>query len=194
LLLQISVSSGTLSLCYCTYPYKVIKKRRGNWKNTYSSVGIATRYGLDGPGRGDIFRTCPDRPWGLPSLLYNGYRVSFRGVKRPGRGVDHPPSSSVRVKERVQLYLYSTSGPSRPILGRSLPFFTNVIALVLTSQHTQSKEYFTRKKPHCNMWLLFIQNHLGRKIKYSISKAIVSFANVPSSHDLYSTEQSFFKS
>jgi hypothetical protein len=28
------------------------------------------------------------------------------GVKRPGRGVDHPPSSSVEVKERVELYLY----------------------------------------------------------------------------------------
>jgi hypothetical protein len=44
-----------------------------------SSVGIATRYGLDGPGiesRWDeIFRTHPDWPWGPPSLLYNGYRV-----------------------------------------------------------------------------------------------------------------------
>ena len=44
-----------------------------------SSVGIATRYGLDGPGiesrLGKIFRTRPDRPWGPPSLLYNGYRV-----------------------------------------------------------------------------------------------------------------------
>jgi len=27
------------------------------------------------PGGGEIFRTCPDRPWGQPSLLYNGYRV-----------------------------------------------------------------------------------------------------------------------
>ena len=45
-----------------------------------SSVSIATGYGLDGPGiesrwGGEIFRTCPDRPWGPPSLLYNGYRV-----------------------------------------------------------------------------------------------------------------------
>jgi hypothetical protein len=43
------------------------------------SVGIATGYGLDGPGPnpggGKIFCTCPDRPWGPPSLLYNGYRV-----------------------------------------------------------------------------------------------------------------------
>jgi hypothetical protein len=49
-----------------------------------SSVGIATSYGLDGPGiesrwGGEIFRTCPDRPWGPPSLLYNGYRVFPEG-------------------------------------------------------------------------------------------------------------------
>jgi hypothetical protein len=32
---------------------------------------------------------------------------SFPGVKRPGCGIDHPPSSSAEVKERVELYLYS---------------------------------------------------------------------------------------
>jgi large subunit ribosomal protein LP1 len=32
------------------------------------------------PGGGEIFRTRPDRPWGPPSLLYNGYRV-FPGGK-----------------------------------------------------------------------------------------------------------------
>jgi len=37
---------------------------------------------------------------------------SFPGVKRPGRGVDHPPASSAEVKERAELYLYSPSGPS----------------------------------------------------------------------------------
>jgi hypothetical protein len=41
-----------------------------------SSVDITTDYGLDGPGIesrwGEIFRTCPDRSWVPPSLLYNG--------------------------------------------------------------------------------------------------------------------------
>ena len=49
-----------------------------------SSVGIATRYGLDGPGIesrwGENFRTHPDRPWDPPSLLYSGYQV-FPGGK-----------------------------------------------------------------------------------------------------------------
>ena len=52
------------------------------------SVGIATRYGLDGPGiesrwGRDIFRTCPDRPSGPSSLLYNAYRL-FPGGKAVG--------------------------------------------------------------------------------------------------------------
>jgi hypothetical protein len=33
-----------------------------------------------------------------------------------------PPPSSAEVKERVELYLYSPSGPSWPVLGRTLPF------------------------------------------------------------------------
>jgi hypothetical protein len=63
-----------------------------------SSVGIATDYGLDGPGIesrwGEIFRTCPDRPWSPSSLLYNGYRVFPGGRKRPGRDADPSPPSS----------------------------------------------------------------------------------------------------
>jgi hypothetical protein len=46
---------------------------------------------------------------------------SFPGVKRQRSGVDHPPLSSAEVKERVQLYLYSPSGPSWPVLGWTLP-------------------------------------------------------------------------
>ena len=40
-----------------------------------------------------------------------------RGVKRPGRGVDHPPPSSAEVKARVPLYFYSISGSWWPVLG-----------------------------------------------------------------------------
>jgi hypothetical protein len=57
------------------------------WKPSPFGVLIGTRYGLDGPGiesRGnEIFRTCPDRPSGPLSLLYNGYRV-FPGGKAAG--------------------------------------------------------------------------------------------------------------
>jgi hypothetical protein len=57
-----------------------------------SLVGIATGYGLDGPGIesrwGEIFRSCPDRPWGPHNLLYNGYRVFSGGRKRPRHDTD----------------------------------------------------------------------------------------------------------
>ena len=69
-----------------------------------SSVGIATDYGLDGPGSNpggdEIFRTCPDRPWVPPSLLYNGYWVFTRGKERSRRDADTSlPSSAVIKKE-----------------------------------------------------------------------------------------------
>ena len=68
-----------------------------------SSVGMANDYGLDGPGSnaggGEIFRTCPDPPWGPPSLLYNGYRVFLGGKERPGSDTDPSPLSSAAVKK-----------------------------------------------------------------------------------------------
>jgi hypothetical protein len=36
----------------------------------------------------------------------NGYQVSFPWVKRLGHGIDHPPPSSTRIKERVEVNLY----------------------------------------------------------------------------------------
>ena len=66
-----------------------------------SVVSIATGYGLDGsgsnPGGGKIFRTCPDQPWGPPSLLYNGSWVFPGGKERPGRNTDPSPPSSAMV-------------------------------------------------------------------------------------------------
>ena len=69
-----------------------------------SVVGIVTGYGLEGPGiesqwggGGKISRTCPDWPWGPPSLLYNGYWVFPGGKEQPGCDVDPLPPSSVMV-------------------------------------------------------------------------------------------------
>jgi hypothetical protein len=73
--------------------------------------GIATAYGLDGPGiesRWDeIFRTCPDRPWGPPIFLYNGYRVFPGGKVRPGRDTVPSPRSSAEVKKSRAIPLLS---------------------------------------------------------------------------------------
>ena len=84
-------------------------------------VGIATRYGLNGPGiesrQGRDFSAPVQTGPGAYPASYTVGTASFPGVKRPGRDVDHPPPSSVEVKERVELYLYSPSGPSWPFKG-----------------------------------------------------------------------------
>ena len=51
------------------------------------------------PRGSEIFRTCPDRPCGPPTLLYNGYRVFPGGKERPVCEADpSPPSSAVVMK------------------------------------------------------------------------------------------------
>ena len=77
-----------------------------------SSIGIATGYGLDGPGiesrggGGVIFRTCPDRSCGPPNPLYIGYRVFPGGKERPGRDADPSPL----LVPWSRKYLYSPMG------------------------------------------------------------------------------------
>jgi hypothetical protein len=68
-------------------------------RNLYKLIRLVTGCTVRGSnsGGGQVFRTRPDRPWGPPSLLYNGYR-SLPGVKRPDRGADHPPSPSAEVE------------------------------------------------------------------------------------------------
>jgi len=82
-------------------------------KGRNSAVDIAIRYGLHGPG----FESWWGMRYSAPletdprshPASYTMGTGSFPGVKRPGRGVDHPPPSSAEVKGRVELHL--------PILG-----------------------------------------------------------------------------
>jgi hypothetical protein len=86
-----------------------------------SSVGIATNYGLDGPGiesrwvrdfsntsRPALRPTQPPVQW-APGLL--------PGVKRPGRGADHPPPSSTEVKKEYSYTSTHPLGHFRPVTG-----------------------------------------------------------------------------
>ena len=82
--------------------------------HTHTHTYVHTRWGWDfpHPSRQALGPTQPPIQW-IPVLS--------RGVKRPGRGVDHAPPSSAEVKEIVELYLCSSSGPSWPVLGWTLP-------------------------------------------------------------------------
>jgi hypothetical protein len=66
----------------------------------------------------------PSRPaLGPLSLLYDGYWVSFPGVKRPGRSIVTPPPYNAEVKEGVELYLYYPLGLHGLLWGELYPFF-----------------------------------------------------------------------
>ena len=69
---------------------------------------LATDWTVRGsnPGEGEIFRTCPDRPWGPPSLLYNGYRVFPGGKKR--QNFIQPPCPPIHIPATFQI---STDAP-----------------------------------------------------------------------------------
>ena len=76
------------------------------------SVGIATRYGLDGPGiesRWEARFYAPARTGPGPHpVSYTMGTGSFPGVKRPGRGVGHPPYLASRLKKE---YRYTSTPP-----------------------------------------------------------------------------------
>ena len=107
----VNKSNGSLSFIYF-YVIKIVGRD--------SSVGIATRYGLDGPGI--EFRWGRDFPHlsrqalgPQPASCIMGTE-SFPELKRPGRNVDFPPLSSNEVIERVEVYLYSPCGPSWSVI------------------------------------------------------------------------------
>jgi hypothetical protein len=81
---------------------------------------------------------------------------SFPGVKRPGRGADHPPTSQRRGHEGVGLYLYSPSGPSWPVIGRTFTFtftftFTSAIKTARPPGSATTKTNWT-KFSHSEDW------------------------------------------
>ena len=95
------------------------------------------RYGLDLPGmeyrwRARFSAPVQTGPGVHPASCTMG-TGSFPGIKRPGRGADHPPPSKCRGHERVELYLYSPSGPSWPVIGRTFTFTLYIYIYIISS-------------------------------------------------------------
>jgi hypothetical protein len=79
----------------CVHLLSGIGQKHGPGQLTrYSDLLRVGGSGDQVPVGGEIFCTCPDRPWGPPSFLYNGY---LGGRKRPGRDADPLPLSSTEI-------------------------------------------------------------------------------------------------
>jgi len=110
-----------------------------------SSVSIAPRYELDGPGSN------PDES--PPSLLYDRYCTgSFPGVERPNRGVYHSPRSSIEVEERVDLYLFFHSVHSWQVIGWNLIYLGARVGAVGCGTAAQSGRSRVRFSDWLNPW------------------------------------------
>jgi hypothetical protein len=113
-----------------TSPSSVVGYRR----DIAFGTGCTVRW--SNPGGGEIFRTVHTGSGAHPVSCTMG-AGSFPGVKRPGRGVDHPPSSRADVKERVDLYLHSTSRRSWPVIGWTMGWKLHVHRHLLLDTSTK---------------------------------------------------------
>ena len=110
------VRTGEFSCCVDVQP------RNSNSGGRDSSVGIATRYGLDGPGIesqwGARFSApVQTGPGAYPASCTMG-TGSFPGVKRPERGTDHSP----HLRAQVMKGSGSCSAPQWSVIGRTFTF------------------------------------------------------------------------
>ena len=93
-------------------------------------------------GRQNIFFSPVQTGFGAHTTSYTMCIGSLsREVKRPRRGVNHPPQSTAEVKESVELDLhYSPSGPVWPVLGRTLGHCLYTATHRFHSGHEEGKD------------------------------------------------------
>jgi len=142
---------------------------RAGTANSVQQLPIGWTVRGSNPGRGEIFHTHPDWPGAHPASYTMG-TGSFPGVKWPGCGIDHPPPPSIKVKERVELYLYCTSGPLQPVIWWTLQCKT-LCFRVPSSKHprTQYKQWTSTDDQSWDVKLNFISFRLGNTLNNDIS-------------------------
>jgi hypothetical protein len=94
--------------------------------------------------------------------MYSGHQISFPGIKRPERGLEHP--ARAEVKETVQGYLFSPSGPPPgPVTGRHLFFYFS------TAKDYDASYLSVLKQKMKVTWLNTTQEgHKGRLYKFRV--------------------------
>ena len=101
------------------------------------------------PAGGEIFPTGPDRPWSPPSLPYNVYRV-FPAGKATGAWRWPPTQPSAKVEGRAELYIYSPSGTSWPVIGSALLYIYFMFTIYFCFQ-TATKNDWPIHRHYLNM-------------------------------------------
>jgi hypothetical protein len=102
------------------------------------------------PGGSEIFRTCPDRPWGPTSLLYNEYRLFSEVKERPGATLTSHPlivpwSWKSKAIPLLPLWAVGLYRASVPVQGCTLPYSRAIPLLPLRAvQPVQSLSACTR--------------------------------------------------
>jgi hypothetical protein len=104
----------------CSLPYSQQPTSKLPPHSQFSDYELDDRGSIPGRGKGFLFQPLyPERLWGPPSLLFNGYRGPFFGGKaRPGRDADHSPPSSAELKKEEELYFHFPQAPPWCVAGQ----------------------------------------------------------------------------
>ena len=128
--------------------------------------------------------------WTVYLFHVQWHRLSFLALKRPEHGVNHPPSSSVEVKEIVEPYFCSPFLLSWSVVTWNLSFisfiygkhhhWTNALG-VESCQMFSAHDWFSnsRSRKHFytgageKIWFLWMRQFIGAFVK--LQKATISF-------------------
>ena len=117
---HVKYSYFNLSVFYCV-TYTSNESTQGG---RYNVVGVVASYGLDVLGFesrvGQDFPYPSREALGSTQLSVEWVADHFPEVKTAWAWSWPPTPSNAEVKDRVELYLYSPSGPTRPAIGRNL--------------------------------------------------------------------------
>ena len=122
--------------------FYVIRPGRLRGRVAQSVYRLATGWTVRGsnPDGDEIFRTCPDRPWGPSCGVYIGYRVFPWSKERPGRGADPslPSSAVVKQSRAIPLLPLWAVQPVQSLSACTKVAFTFIYIIhVLTTLDTQ---------------------------------------------------------
>ena len=105
---RISVVKRRMTVCVC------VCVREGGCIDRDSSASVMIRYWLNGPGIesrwGWDFSAPVQTGWGAHPAFCTVGTGTFQGLKRPGRGVKHPPHLAPKLKEEKSYTFLYLSG------------------------------------------------------------------------------------